>query len=186
MLFRSTARAPDPYKNQSVFVDNFTSSNVGPIYSYGFDNNNPNLKPERQKTYEVGTEFRILNSRLSFDFSYYNTLCTDQIQNQFRASYATGFILNTQNAASSRNQGIELVTDVSAIRKKDFSWNVRFNFNHMWSKILSLPKAIAYESYIADTWLYGNARGGMIRGLPATTITGQRYQRNAEIGRAHV
>lgn len=174
----STARAPEPYKNQSVFVNNLTSSNVGLIYSYGFDNNNPNLRPERQKTYELGTEIRLLKSRLSFDFAYYNTLCTDQIQNQFRASYATGFILNTQNAASSRNQGIELVTDIGAIKKKDFSWNIRFNFAHMWSKILTLPEAIAYESYIADTWLYGNARGGMIRNMPATTITGFHYQRN--------
>lgn len=175
----STARAPDPYKNQSVFVDNFTSSNVGPIYSYGFDNNNPNLKPERQKTYEIGTELRFFNSRVSFDFAYYKTLCTDQIQNQFRGSYATGYILNTSNAASSRNEGIELVTDINPIRKKDLNWNIRFNFNHMWSKVLTLPLAIAYEQYIADTWLYGNARGGMIRGMPATTITGQRYQRNA-------
>ena len=175
----STARAPDPYKNQSVFIDNFTSSNVGPIYSYGFDNNNPFLKPERQKTYEIGTELRFFNSRLNLDFAYYKTLCTDQIQNQFRGSYATGFILNTSNAASSRNEGIEIVADVSPIRKKDFSWNIRFNFNHMWSKVLTLPLAIAYEQYIADTWLYGNARGGMIRGKPATTITGQKYQRNA-------
>lgn len=48
----------------------------------------------------------------------------------------------------------------------------------MWSKILTLPDAIAYESYIADTWLYGNARGGMIRNMPATTITGYGYLRN--------
>ena len=174
----NTARYPDPYKNQSVFVNNFTSSNVGLIYSYGFDNNNPNLEPERQKTYEIGTELKFFNSRIGFDFAYYNTLCTKQIQNQFRASYATGFILNTQNAASSRNQGVELVTDIVPIRKKDFTWNVRFNLSHMWSKVLTLPEAIAFEAYIADTWLYGNARGGMVRGKPATTLTGFHYQRN--------
>lgn len=173
----TTARAPSPYTNQSVFVNNFTSSNVGFIYSYGYDNNNPNLKPEIQQTYELGTELRLFRSRLSLDVSYYNTLCTDQIQNQFRASYATGFILNTSNAASSRNQGVEAVVDLNAVKKKDFNWNVRFNFNHMWSKILTLPDALT-ESYIADTWLYGNARGGMIRGLPATTITGFHYMRN--------
>jgi hypothetical protein len=48
----------------------------------------------------------------------------------------------------------------------------------MWSAVLTLPEAIAYEAYIADTWLYGNARGGMIRGRPATTITGFHYMRN--------
>lgn len=174
----STARLADPYKNQSVFVNNFTSSNVGPIYSYGFDNNNPLLRPERQKTFEFGTELRLFNSRLSFDAAYYNTLSTDQISQQFRASYATGFILNTQNAASTRNQGIEMIVDVNPIKKKDFNWNIRFNFNHPWSEVLKLPEAIAYEYYIADTWLYGNARGGLIRHSPTTTITGFHYQRN--------
>ncbi|HET6993843.1 MAG TPA: SusC/RagA family TonB-linked outer membrane protein [Chitinophagaceae bacterium] len=173
-----TARYPDAYKNQSVFVDNFTSSAVGSIYSYGFDNNNPDLRPERQKTYEIGTELRLFNSRLSFDLAYYNTLCTDQIVNQFRASYATGYVLNTQNAASIKNQGVELVTDVVPVQRANFAWNIRFNFAHMWSKVLTLPDAIAYEMYIADTWLYQNARGGMVRGMPATTITGFHYLRN--------
>lgn len=173
----STARAPDPYKNQSVFVQNFTSSAVGQIYSYGFDNNNPNLKPERQKTFELGTEVRFFNSRFGIDFTYYNTLCTDQIQNQFRASYATGFILNTQNAAKSRNQGVEVVIDMNPIKRKNFNWNVRFNFNRTWAEIIDLPAATT-ESYIADTWLYGNARGGMYRGVAPTTITGFHYMRN--------
>ncbi len=173
-----TARLADPYKNQSVFVNNFASSNVGLIYSYGFDNNNPDLKPEKQKTYEVGTEIRLLNGLLSFDAAYYNTLCTDQISQQFRASYATGFILNTQNAASTRNQGVEVVVDLAAMRKKDFTWNLRFNFNHAWSEVLKLPDAIQYEYYIADTWLYGNARGGLIRGGSTSTITGFHYLRN--------
>ncbi|KAK6020985.1 TonB-dependent receptor plug domain protein, partial [Ostertagia ostertagi] len=95
-----TARLANPYSNQSVFVNNFTSSNVGLIYSYGFDNNNPFLSPERQKTYEIGTE------------------------------------------------------------------------------VLKLPDAIQYEYYIADTWLYGNARGGLIRGGSTSTITGFHYLRN--------
>src|SRR5690606_7919258 len=91
--------------------------------------------------------------------------------------YATGFILNTQNAAKSRNQGVEVVVDVNPIKRKDFNWNIKFNFNRTWAEILDLPKALT-ESYIADTWLYGNARGGMYRGLPPTTISGFHYMRN--------
>jgi hypothetical protein len=48
----------------------------------------------------------------------------------------------------------------------------------MWGRVLTLPAALAFEYYIADTWLYGNARGGLIRGMPATTITGFHYRRN--------
>ncbi|TMI62685.1 MAG: SusC/RagA family TonB-linked outer membrane protein [Bacteroidetes bacterium] len=173
-----TAKLADPYKNQSVFVNNLTSSAVGLIYSYGFDNNNPYLQPERQKTYEFGMELKMLDGLLGFDISYYNTLCMDQITNQFRASYATGFILNTQNAGTNRNQGVEVVLDVNPIRRGDFRWNVKFNMAHMWGRVLTLPAALAFEYYIADTWLYGNARGGLIRGMPATTITGFHYRRN--------
>lgn len=173
----STARLSDPYRNQSVFVNNFASSPIT-AYSYGFDNNNPNLKPERQNTYEVGTELKMFDNKLSIDAAYYNTLAYDQISQGFRASYGTGFILNTQNAATTRNQGIELSLDYTPIRKKDLNWNIRFNFAHMWSKVMKLPESIAYEYYIADTWLYGNARGGLIRESSTGTITSFGYARN--------
>jgi hypothetical protein len=58
-------------------------------------------------------ELKMLDGLLALDVSYYNTLCMDQITNQFRASYATGFILNTQNAGTNRNQGVEVVLDVN-------------------------------------------------------------------------
>lgn len=172
-----TARLPDPYRNQSVFVDNFASSQ-GPAYSYGFDNNNADLMPEKQATYEIGTEAKLFNNFLGLDMAYYNTLCTDQISQGYRASYATGFVLNTQNAAKTRNQGVEVVLDLAMVRKTDWDWNMRLNFNKMWSEVLELPKAIVGEYYIADTWLYSNARGGLYRGMQTTTITGFHYQRN--------
>ena len=173
----STARLPDPYLNQSVFVFNYASAPVQP-YSYGYYNNNPNLLPEKQKTYEVGGEFKLFNNRVSIDAAYYNTLAYNQISQGFRASYATGFILNTQNAATTRNQGVEIALDLNPVRSKNVDWNIRFNFNHMWSKVIDLPASIAYEYYIADTWLYGNARGGLIRGGSTGTITGYGYARN--------
>jgi TonB-linked SusC/RagA family outer membrane protein len=175
----STARLNDPYSNQSVFVNNQYSSSV-PSYSYGYINANEELKPEKQQTYEVGTELRLFHNALSIDASYYNTLCLDQISQGYRASYATGFVLNTGNVSSLRNEGIELSIDVSPIKKKDFDWNVRFNFNHMWSKVLTLPQSIGLKNdyYNSDTWMYGNARGGLVRGYSTGTITGYGYQRN--------
>lgn len=174
----STARLADPYKNQSVFVNNFTSSNVGLIYAYGFDNNNAFLRPERQKTHEIGLEARLFKTALSLDLAYYHTLCTDQISNQFRASYGTGFVLNTSNAASTRNEGIEAVIDVKLVNKPQTNWNIRFNFNHTWSEVLFLPVSIQNEYYNSDTWLYGNARGGIHLNGTTTSISGFHYLRN--------
>ena len=175
----NTARLNDPYSNQSFFVNNFSSSPIPVTYTYGFTNANPNLKPEKQTTYEIGTELRFLNNAISLEAAYYNTLSTDQIAQGYRASYATGYILNTQNAASLRNQGVELTLNLVPVNKKDFNWTVNFNFNHMWSKVLTLPASIGIlnDFYNSDTRI-SNVRGGLIRGNSTGTITGSTYQRN--------
>ena len=172
-----TARLNTPYSTQSVFVNNFAS---GGGFSYGFFNNNEDLRPERQSTYELGTEIRLFKSRLNFDITYYNTLNKGQIIQNFRLSYGTGFVLNTQNAASTRNQGVEIAVDYDMIKGggKSLNWNMRFNFNRMWNEVIDMPRNVA-EYYIADTWLYGNARGGLVRGGPTTSITAVGYARNA-------
>jgi len=177
----STARLPDPYLNQSNFIDVSVSSNVAFPYQYGFLNANPNLKPEKQKTFEVGTELRLLRDRISIDMAYYNTLATDQIAQSFRASYGTGFVLNTQNNSSVRNEGVEISMGIDPVKTKDFSWNVQFNFNHMWNKVLSIPAPIAQSGgdyYDASTWVYLNTRGGIVEGGTTGTITSYGYARN--------
>ena len=170
----STARSSAPYANQSVF-NNVTSSGGG--YAYGFTNNNFFLEPEIQKTYEIGTEMRFFRSKLGFDVTYYNTLNEKQIAENFRASYGTGFVLNTINVGSTRNKGLEISLDVTPISHKNFSWNTKFNFNKMKNKVVSLPANVP-EFYISDTWLYGNARGGLVTGGPTTAITSFTYARN--------
>ena len=169
-----TARLNSPYSTQSVFVNNFAS---GGGFSYGFTNANPDLGPERQQTYEIGTEFRFLRNRFGIDATYYNTLNKGQIIENFRLSYGTGFVLNTQNAASTRNTGIEIAADASVVSKKYFGWNLRLNFNKMWNKVIDMPRNVA-EYYISDTWLYGNARGGLVLNGPTTSITAFGYARN--------
>lgn len=169
----NTARLNTPYSTQSVFVDNQAS---GGGSTYGFFNNNAELQPEKQSTYELGTEFRLFKSRLNFEFTYYNTLNKGQIIENFRLSYGTGFVLNTQNAGSTRNKGIEIAVDYNVIKHKNFNWNTRLNFNKMRNKVVQLPPSVS-EYYIADTWLY-TARGGLQLGGPTTSLTGSVYLRN--------
>jgi TonB-linked outer membrane protein, SusC/RagA family len=174
-----TARLNDPYSNQAFFVNNNSSTVLPVTYSYGFTNANPGLIPETQKTYEIGTELRILNNKINLEAAYYNTLCTNQIAQGYRASYATGFILNTENAASLRNQGVEITLNLNPVRHLDFDWNINFNFNHMWSKVLTLPASIdTYKDfYNSDTYI-SNVRAGLVRGYSTGTLTGSTYQRN--------
>ncbi len=174
----STARLNDPYSNQSFFVNNFSSS-VIPGFTYSFTNANPYLVPERQRTFEIGTELRMFKSSVTVELAYYNTLCLDQISQGYRASYATGYILNTTNSSSLRNQGVELTLGLTPISKPALNWTVNFNFNRMWSKVLTLPESIGptNDFYNSDTYI-SNVRGGLIRGHSTGTITGSIYTRN--------
>lgn len=174
----ATARANQPYSNQSTFSA-ATSSGGG--FFYAFTNNNFYLEPEKQRTYEVGTELRFLQNKITVDATYYNTTNRDQIVELFRSSYGTGFVLNTLNAASTNNQGVEVSLGLTPIRKRDLNWTVNFNFAKMWNKVLSLPGNVP-EFYTSDTWLIstppGNIRGGMVQGGPTTSITSYSYLRN--------
>jgi outer membrane receptor protein involved in Fe transport len=170
----STARSSAPYANQAIL--NFNTGSGGGYY-YDFTNANPYLTPERQKTFEVGSEFKFKGNRLSAEITYYKTENKDLIAENFRASYATGYVLNTLNVGANENSGIEMVLDYQVINKKDFTWNTRFNFNRMRNKVTALPANVP-EFYISDTWVYGNARGGLTQGGPTTTITSYGYARN--------
>lgn len=172
----NTARSSSPYANQSIFLFNVGS---GGGYFYDFTNANPNLQPERQNTFEIGTEFRLFKNRLNVDATYYNTTNKNLIVQNFRASYGGGFVLNTLNVGSNNNQGVEIVIALDAYKSENFNWRTRFNFNKMWNKITSLPTNVP-EFYISDTWLYGNARGGGAVGLPTTTLTAYGYERNKD------
>ncbi len=172
----STARSGAPYANQSIFEQNIGS---GGGWRYGFTNANEFLRPEKQKTYEFGTEVRLFGSRLTVDATYYNTENKDLIVENFRASYGTGFILNTLNVGSNRNTGIEVALDAVPVQGREFRWNSRMNFNRMRNEVTSLPANVP-EFYISDTWLIANAnvRGGLVVGGPTTSITGYGYSRN--------
>lgn len=170
-----TAKDIAPYGSQSWYTPAPGTTNA---YGFSFDfyNQNPKIVPERQKTYEVGTELRLFNNRFSLDYTYYNTKNLDQIVRLVRLSYGTGFILNTSNISDTKNTGHEVSVGITAIRKKSFTWRMTYNFNRMTNRITRIPDNIP-EFYNSDTWL-GNFRAGLTKNGTITQLTGQTYLRN--------
>ena len=152
-----------------------TTSNGG--YGYGFTGPNLGLKPEFAVSYEVGTELSFLDNRIGLDATVYRKQTKDQIVNDIRGSYGTGFILFNLNGAETRNQGIELTLRGTPILRSNFSWDVLANFESARGKVLALPNALP-ESYVSDTWLFGNVRNGTAPGLSTRSLTGLYYLRN--------
>src|SRR6266550_3119184 len=123
---------------------------------YGYDFWGPNfaLKPERASGWEIGGEASFLHDRLGLDVTGYHKITTDQIVNDIRGSYGTGFILFNLNA----------------------SWDVQANFTLARGYVLSLPRDLP-ESYVSDTWLWGDVRSGVKAGLSTMALTGRFYLR---------
>jgi hypothetical protein len=162
-----------PYADRPV-LENKPTSYGG--YGYGFTGPNPDLKPEFAKSYELGAELAFLNDRLGLDATVYRKQTLDQIVNDVRGSYATGFILFNVNGATTRNQGLELTLRGTPVLRSNFSWDFQVNVMSERGKVLSLPHALP-ESYVSDTWLWGNVRNGTAPGLSTMSLTGFFYLR---------
>lgn len=146
-------------------------------YGYGFTGPNINLKPEFARSYEVGTELGFLDDRLGLDVTVYRKQTKDQIVNDIRGSYATGFILFNLNGAVTRNEGLEITARTTPILKNNFSWDVLANFDKSRGRVLELPNELP-ESYVSDTWLFGNVRNGTAPNLSTRSMTGLFYLRD--------
>ncbi|MDE3126293.1 MAG: SusC/RagA family TonB-linked outer membrane protein [Bacteroidota bacterium] len=100
-------------------------------------NNNPNLKPERTKSFETGLEMSFLKNRLGFDFTYFTSKTFDLIT-QVNTSGATGYRNQYVNFGSIQNNGIELSLNGTPIRTRNFSWDINVNWSKINNKVLSL------------------------------------------------
>jgi len=163
-----------PYAYRPV-LENKTTAYGG--YGYGFTGPNLALKPEFARSYEVGAELSFLHDRLGLDATVYRKVTLDQIVNDVRGSYGTGFILFNVNGASTRSRGLELTVRGTPVVKPDFSWDFTANWTSAGQIVTSLPRAIP-ESYVSDTWLYLNVRNGTMPGLSTMSLTGLFYLRN--------
>ncbi len=150
---------------------------VGGGYGYGFTGPNRNLRPEFARSYELGTDLGFFEDRLGLDVTVYRKQTKDQIVNDIRGSYATGFILFNLNGAVTRNEGLEITMRGTPVLKEGFSWDVIANFERARGTVLELPNELP-ESYVSDTWLYGNVRNGTQPNLSTRSLTGLFYLRN--------
>ncbi len=154
-----------------------TTTNGG--YGYDFWGPNLNLKPEFATSREFGAETNYLDGRLGLDVTWFRKQTRDQIVQNIRGSYATGFVLFNLNGAVTRNDGWEITGRASAIERPRFSWDILANFERVRGVTLALPNLLP-ETYNADTWLYGNVRNGTTPGTSTRSLTGFFYARNKD------
>jgi len=112
-----------------------------PLFSVDSRKNNPNLKPERTRSWEAGLEMSFLNDRLGFDLTYYDENTFDQIV-PAEISRATGYSQKYINAGTIENKGVELTVNSRPVVTQNFVWNLSVNWSKYQNEVTSLPEGI--------------------------------------------
>ncbi|QCX01841.1 SusC/RagA family TonB-linked outer membrane protein [Aggregatimonas sangjinii] len=126
------------YQTTGAFVAQ-TPFNGQPTFSNQNSIANPNLRPERTSSFEVGADIRFFGDQLRFDISYYNALTEDQIIS-LPIGISSGFTQQVVNGGKVRSKGLEIIAGISPIISDNFRWNSTLNFSTNRATVEDLPQ----------------------------------------------
>ena len=102
---------------------------------------NENVKPERQKELEIGTDMSFMDNRIGFQFNWYKKRVEDLLINR-QIAPTNGFSSLLDNFGSLENKGIEIVLNVSPVRNKSVQWDITGIFNRNRNKAIKIGQAL--------------------------------------------
>ncbi|MEO7212974.1 SusC/RagA family TonB-linked outer membrane protein [Mucilaginibacter sp.] len=120
----------------------FNYTTAGSTYNGGLQNprtlSNPDLKPLRTTTIEIGTEMRFFKNRLGFDLALYSGNTKNQILNR-TVDQSSGFSQAVINVGRVTNKGLELSLYGTPIRHVGgFEWTINTTFTSNKNQIREL------------------------------------------------
>jgi TonB-linked SusC/RagA family outer membrane protein len=136
----------DPYQLATVY--NIRQAfNGNPIQVSSTTRNNPDIRPERTQSAEIGLEAGFLDNRLSIDLALYNTNSIDQILN-VQTSAASGYEYQLINAGKINNRGVEIQLNATPVIAGDFKWEAGLNYAANRSKVVALDDEGLLTRYV--------------------------------------
>ncbi|BAV05451.1 TonB-linked outer membrane protein, SusC/RagA family [Filimonas lacunae] len=102
---------------------------------------NPDLKPQRNIAYEIGTQWALFNNRINIDVTYYHQVTKDQII-KAPTDASVGYAKVLMNIGQVNNQGVEVMLKGSPVVVKNFNWQVTANWALNRNKVLKLTDAV--------------------------------------------
>jgi TonB-linked SusC/RagA family outer membrane protein len=167
----------DPYVNNLYYAVNpnqfngsalgYISNNVAP---------NPNLRPLKVKETELGLEIRAFDNRLTFDGAVYRKNTIDEIL-RVNASNASGYGFSLVNIGKLRNQGVEFLLSVVAVKGKEVSWETGVNASYNISKVIALANG-QQRFDVGQGEFFGFVSHEV--GMPLASLRGFDYKRDAK------
>ena len=126
---------------------------------------NENVKPERQKELEIGTDMSFFKDRIGLQFNWYRKRVQELLINR-QIAPTNGFSSLLDNFGSLENKGFEVVLNLSPVNNKNVQWNVTAIYNHNRNKVLNVGKALTLFS------TNGGAPVALLQGYPVGIFYG--------------
>lgn len=134
------------------------------------------LKPEDNRSFEVGTEWRFFNDRIGVDLTYYENNNYNQYIEIPVSQGSTGNLTTWYvNAGNIRNNGVELAITATPVRSQNFTWSTTINYAFNKNKIVKIANPalgidqdyftltgignLIYASYIKQGGSWGDIYG---------------------------
>lgn len=167
-------------------IPNFVSSPVNLYTSAGINDPKPyigpqsgtTLKPERQSSFEIGTELRFINNRYGFELTYYNNKTKNQLLSiPAPATNPEGYINYAFNAGVISNQGFEAVVSAKIVKGDKFSWDTNINYSKNINKVTDLPESLGGTVVLTAAGV-NSYRYALYNGQPFGVIEGINLSRD--------
>ena len=176
--FAQVGSDTDPYQ----VVTSYTKSKYAyPDYAMTMITNtvmpNPDLKPTRTNSFELGLEMKFFHNRLGLDITYYNQVSKDQII-ALASSAASGYAYRLINAGKITNKGIEIALNGRVLDYKGFAWDAGINFSKNTNKVKELVEGMDYFEIEKASWC-GVSVGAEV-GQNFGSIVGKDFKRTAD------
>ncbi|UCE93096.1 MAG: TonB-dependent receptor, partial [Flavobacteriaceae bacterium] len=105
---------------------------------------NPEIRWEKQKTFDIGVDFKFLDNKFDVTMDYFNKRTDDlllvpQVSGMLGAS-APGSRPPIVNAGSVENKGFEFAITYRDDVSDDFNWNISYNVTYLQNNVLSVAE----------------------------------------------
>jgi len=145
----------------------------------------PNIEPERQQEFELGTDIASKDSRVVAEVTGYQRNI-DNLVLQRSLATSTGFLTQYLNGGSMRNRGLEAAIQVRPVSSKQLEWTTRGTLTFNRSLITDLPSNIPTFDITAAGFGTGLGAYRIEKGKSATQIVATVADPNAVGGVAVV
>ncbi len=116
-------------------------------------------RPERQRSFEIGTEWKFFDNRLGIDIGYYRTSTIDQYYNFPASASILGESSFGLNSGDIVNSGFEGIITGTPIRNDDFTWNSAINFAANKNEVRRIYDGQVVEGLIEPSFFVLSGKG---------------------------